>query len=94
MADFCGEHVFVFLKRFDVWAQSLVGLGGCLFKADDSIIVGVRRLLGLPDDQTMRMWEEVHPDEARKLSVERSFRDEGIGHGAILMMGDNITVDE
>ena len=94
MAQFCGEHVFVFLKRFDVWSQSLVGLGGCLFKADDIIMVGVRRLLGLPDGQTMRMWEEVHPDEARKLSVERSFRDEEICHGAILMMGENITAEQ
>ena len=86
--------ILVFVKRFDVRAQTLVGVGGCLVGKEQSMDTSIRQLLGLPHDQRIRLWEEVNPLSVREISSGQSFRDERLGDGAIVVVGDVMSEEE
>ena len=86
--------ILVFVKRFDVRAQTLAGVGGCLVGKAEPMDTSIRQLLGLPHDQRIRLWEEVSPLSVREISSGQSFRDERLVDGAIVVVGDVMSEEE
>lgn len=83
------QSILIFVKRFDVDSQRLVGEGSCMVRKSDIVGQRIRDMLGLPSSRTIRVSQETHiPTTARRLDPEQTFREESIHDGAILIFRD------
>ncbi len=85
------DGVIFFLKWFDAKEQSLVGVDSFLAKLDDNVLVSIRATLGLEDSYAIRVSEELHAAQVRAIGQGRTFKEEGLGHGAILVVEEALS---
>ncbi len=86
---------FFFVKRFDARKECLAGSHISHLSAP-MITVGefMRGLFDFPEDRRIRVWEEVNPDRVREVILSRTFSEERLETGAILIVEEVLSDGE
>ncbi|KAI9882669.1 MAG: hypothetical protein M1823_005584 [Watsoniomyces obsoletus] len=89
------NNILFFVKRFDARQQSLIGTNICQ-PTLPTMPVGnfLRNQLELPEDQRIKVWEEVNADRVRELNLSRTFPEERVEDGAILIVEEVLSDEE
>jgi len=94
---FTSDLVYIFLKHYDVGKQSLTAKCGFVTNKKHKILETVKAILAdaeIPHRSTWTIWKEVDLNSAKVVDPGRSFEDEDLVHGSILISQISPTTEE
>jgi hypothetical protein len=85
------NDVYYFLKTFDAETQSLKSHGSYLAKKTARVDHTVHKILDIPKEKNVVMWEEQDISNCRPLKRRKTFNDEDLHNSAILIVQFPVT---
>jgi len=93
-------YLYILLKHYDSEQQSLTGLCGIAAKRNENVKEAVERglqnlaLPKLSDASTLTIWKELGLDNAREIEPYRTFEDECLISGSIIILQTKLSAEE
>ncbi|KAE9970282.1 hypothetical protein BLS_004987 [Venturia inaequalis] len=79
------EDVYFFVKLFDAESQKLKPLGSFLARKNSRIDHAIQKILGLPKDKTLLIFDEEEVATGHPLRRRKTFQEEDLHNGSILI---------